>query len=202
MQLKITLNNMKHSPHLHRCQWATTDKLDELYHDTEWGVPVHDDQKHFEFLILEGAQAGLSWLTILKRRQGYLKAFSHFDPAKVARYSEQKIIELLSNAEIIRNQSKIRSAVNNAKHFLDIQEEFGSFDDYVWRFVDGRPLQNHRKSHKEIPAETKESKALSKDLKARGFTFVGPTIIYAHMQATGLVNDHTIDCFRYPELSI
>lgn len=192
---------MNMSPHLKRCHWVQTNTLYEIYHDTEWGVPIHEDQKHFEFLILEGAQAGLSWLTILKRRQEYRKVFSHFDPEKVARYGDQKISELMSNAGIIRNKLKIISAINNAKRFIDIQEEFESFDQYVWQFVDGQPIQNHWKSFKEIPAETKESKALSRDLKARGFTFVGPTIIYAHMQATGLVNDHTIDCFRYPELS-
>lgn len=185
-----------------RCGWVEPgNTLYEVYHDTEWGVPVHDDTKHFEFLILEAAQAGLSWLTILKRRQGYKSAFQNFDPAKVARFSDAKIEELLKFDGIIRNRLKVQSAVNNARHFLEIQEEFGSFDNYIWQFVDGHPIQNRWKSHAEIPPETKESKCLSKDLKARGFTFVGPVVIYAHMQATGLVNDHTIDCFRYREVS-
>jgi DNA-3-methyladenine glycosylase I len=184
-----------------RCQWAQSDKLMETYHDTEWGIPVHDDRKHFEFLILEGAQAGLSWLTILKRREGYRQAFANFDPQKVAKYSEDKIAELLTFEGIIRNKLKVRAAVNNAKYFLQIQKEFGSFDEYVWQFVNGKPIQNNWKNIKEIPAESKESKALSTDLKKRGFSFVGPTVIYAHMQATGLVNDHTIDCFRHQNLS-
>lgn len=185
-----------------RCAWVPEgNQLYQDYHDNEWGVPVHDDYKHYEFLILEAAQAGLSWLTILKRRNGYKKAFANFNPEKVARYDEKKIVELLTDEGIIRNRLKIESAVNNAKHFLEVQEEFGSFDKYIWQFVDGRPIQNRWKSIKEVPPQTKESLALSKDLKKRGFKFVGPTVIYAHMQATGLVNDHTIDCFRYPHLS-
>lgn len=183
-----------------RCQWAAGNELYEKYHDQEWGVPVHDDRKHFEFLILEGAQAGLSWLTILKRREGYRKAFANFDPKKVALYDDAKIEELLECEEIIRNRLKVNSAVTNAKLFLDIQKEFGSFDKYIWRFVNGKTIQNHRKSLKDLPAETEESRELSADLRKRGFKFVGPTVIYAHMQATGLVNDHLVDCFRYKEL--
>jgi DNA-3-methyladenine glycosylase I len=163
-------------------------------------VPVHDDQTHFEFLILEGAQAGLSWSTILKRREGYRQSFANFDPEKVAKFDERKIQELLQFKGIIRNKLKVRSAVTNAQNFLEIQEEFSSFDNYVWQFVDGEPIVNHWKSLKEVPATTKESDALSKDLKKRGFKFIGSTIMYAYMQACGLVNDHTVDCFRYKEL--
>lgn len=185
-----------------RCPWVqANDELMAAYHDTEWGVPVHADRKHFEFLILEAAQAGLSWITILKRRKGYAKAFAHFDPEKVACFDDKKIAELLKDEGIIRNRLKVASAVGNAQRFLDIQEQFGSFDRYVWQFVDGKPLQNRWRALKEIPAETKESKALSKDLKQRGFQFVGPVVIYAHMQATGLVNDHLIDCFRYSQVA-
>ncbi len=186
---------------LKRCEWVEG-QFDEYikYHDEEWGVPVHDDQTHFEFLILEGAQAGLSWSTILKRREGYRKSFANFDPKKVAQFDEEKIQELLQFEGIIRNKLKVRSAVTNAQKFLEIQEEFGSFDNYIWRFVNGEPIVNHWKSLKDIPATTKESEALSKDLKKRGFKFVGSTIMYAYMQACGLVNDHTVDCFRYKEL--
>lgn len=180
-----------------RCQWVLENKLSQDYHDEEWGVPCHDDQKHFEFMILEGAQAGLSWDTILKRRENYRKAFSSFNPKKVATYDQKQLAELLGDAGLIRNKLKIESAVINAKLFLEIQKEFGSFDRYIWQFVNGKPIQNHWKTLKEIPAETTESRALSKDLKRRGFKFVGPTIVYAHMQACGLVNDHTTDCFRY-----
>lgn len=184
-----------------RCQWVEGQFDDYIsYHDEEWGVPVHDDQTHFEFLILEGAQAGLSWSTILKRREGYRKSFANFDPEKVAAFDEEKILELLQFEGIIRNKLKVRSAVTNAQKFLEIQEEFGSFDNYIWRFVDGEPIVNHWKSLKEVLASTKESDALSKDLKKRGFKFVGSTIMYAHMQACGLVNDHTVDCFRFKEL--
>lgn len=184
-----------------RCQWVGQDNiLFEDYHDNEWGVPTHDDRKHFEFLILEGAQAGLSWLTILKRREGYRKAFAGFDPEKVSRFNEGKINELIACSDIIRNKLKIFSAVNNAKRFLEVQEEFGSFDKYIWQFVGGKTIQNKWRTMKEVPASTKESIALSKDLIKRGFTFVGPTVMYAHMQAVGLVNDHTIDCFRHREL--
>lgn len=183
-----------------RCEWAGTGPLYIAYHDTEWGVPVHDDQTLFEFLILEGAQAGLSWSTILKKRDNYGRAFDQFDPAIVATYDEAKIAELLQDPGIVRNRLKVNAAVQNARAFLAIQDEFGSFDAYVWRFVDGEPLQNAWKSMSELPAETAESKAMSKDLKKRGFTFVGPTICYAFMQAVGMVNDHTIDCFRHAEL--
>ncbi len=183
-----------------RCPWSTSESIYIEYHDREWGVPVHDDRLLFEFLILEGAQAGLSWLTILKRREAYRAAFAGFDPELVARYDGRKLQELLANPGIIRNRRKVESAVQNARSFLKVQEEFGSFDAYIWRFVDGRPLQNARKSLAEIPAVTPESSAMSKDLIRRGFNFVGPTICYAHMQATGMVNDHIVDCFRYEEL--
>lgn len=180
-----------------RCKWCLSSDLYKKYHDEEWGVPVHDDQKHFEFLILEGAQAGLSWLTILKRREGYRKAFCHFDVNKVARLKQKDIEKLIKNEQIIRNRLKIESTVSNAKAFLEVQEEFGSFDQYCWSFVDGKPIINKRKSLKDIPPTSKESDAWSKDLKQRGFKFVGSTIIYAHMQAVGMVNDHLISCFRY-----
>ncbi|HLO19928.1 MAG TPA: DNA-3-methyladenine glycosylase I [Sphingomicrobium sp.] len=184
-----------------RCAWVNPeDPLMIEYHDREWGVPVHDDRKHFEFLVLEGAQAGLSWSTILKRREGYRSAFSDFDPDKVARYSVQRIEQLLLNASIIRNRQKLEAAVRNARAFLTLQDEFGSFDSYCWRFVDGRPIVNHRRSTEEVPATSPESDAFSKDLKKRGFSFVGSTIIYAHMQAVGMVNDHLVDCFRYAEV--
>jgi DNA-3-methyladenine glycosylase I len=180
-----------------RCGWVGSGKpFYEEYHDTEWGVPVHDDRKHFEFLILEGAQAGLSWETILKKREGYRKAFKGFDPAKVARMTDAALERLLGNPEIIRNRLKIFAARRNARVFLEIQKEFGSFDAYVWRFVGGKPIEGRRKTLKDIPARTAESDALSKDLKKRGMSFVGSTIIYAHMQATGLVNDHVADCWR------
>ena len=181
-----------------RCEWVQPgNALYEEYHDTEWGVPVHDDRKHFEFLILEGAQAGLSWLTILKRRSEYAKAFANFDWEKVADFGDKEAEKLLKESGIVRNRAKVESAINNAKCFIEVRKEFGSFDNYVWRFVDGKPLQPKRKTMKEIPTQTKESQALSKDLQKRGFRFVGPTIIYAHMQATGLINDHVMDCFRY-----
>jgi DNA-3-methyladenine glycosylase I len=183
-----------------RCAWAGSDPLMLDYHDREWGVPARDDGKHFEFLILEAAQAGLSWSTILKRRDGYRKAFSDFDPDKVARYCQQKIEALVLDPSIIRNRMKIEAAVNNARRFLAIREEFGSFDDYAWRFVGGRPIVNRRKGTGDLPATSPESDAFSKDLKSRGFSFVGSTIIYAHMQAIGMVNDHLVDCFRYREV--
>lgn len=192
---------MNQTAQLIRCPWAGTDPLYVAYHDQEWGVPVHDDRTLFEFLILEGAQAGLSWSTILKKRDNYRRAFDGFDPRVVAAYNEAKVAELLADAGIVRNRAKIASAIGNARAFLAIQEEFGSFDAYVWRFVDGRPIQNHWQSLSEVPAETAESRALSKDLKRRGFRFVGPTIIYAFMQAVGMVNDHLVSCFRYGELS-
>jgi len=183
-----------------RCAWAEGgNELYIHYHDREWGVPVLDDRRQFEFLVLEGAQAGLSWSTVLNKREGYRKAFANFDPVKVARFSEKKIETLIQNPGIIRNRLKITSAVNNAKAFLDIQKEFGSFDAYIWSFVGGKPLQNRWKAMADIPATSPESDALSKDLKQRGLKFVGSTIMYAHLQAAGLVNDHLISCFRYRE---
>jgi DNA-3-methyladenine glycosylase I len=184
-----------------RCAWSGTDPLYVAYHDEEWGVPVHDDRVLFEFLVLEGAQAGLSWLTILRKRDAYRRAFDRFDPRKVARYDKRKVGALLADAGIVRNRAKIESAIKNAKAFLEVQAEFGSFDAYQWRFVDGRPVQNRRRGVGEIPARSAESDALSKDLKNRGFSFVGSTIIYAHMQAVGMVNDHVVDCFRHREIS-
>ena len=181
-----------------RCGWAGKDIFHD-YHDREWGVPVHDDRLHFEFLVLEGAQAGLSWETILKKRDGYRKAFDNFNPNKVARYQDAKIEKLLTNPAIIRNRLKVRSAVSNAKVFLTVQIEFGSFDRYIWDFVDGKPIQNRWKNMDQLPVTTGQSDALSKDLKKRGFKFVGSTIIYAHMQAIGMVNDHETGCFRYQE---
>lgn len=182
-----------------RCAWARNDLAIE-YHDREWGVPVHDDRLFFEFLILEGAQAGLSWDTILRKRDAYRKAFDDFAPEKVARYSEAKMAKLLLNEGIIRNRLKIKSAVENAKAFLKVQKEFGSFDKYIWGFVGGKPLDNKVKSMSDVPAKTEISDTISKDLKKRGFNFVGSTIMYAFMQATGMVNDHTRECFRYKEV--
>jgi len=184
-----------------RCGWCGADPLYVRYHDTEWGVPVHDDRKHFEFLILEGAQAGLSWITILRKRENYRKAFANFNAARVARFTARDVRRLLKNDGIVRNRLKIAAAIGNARAFLAVQKEFGSFDKYVWRFVGGRPRVNRRRSLKDIPARTKESDALSKDLKARGFRFVGSTIIYAHMQAVGMVNDHLVSCFRHRALA-
>jgi DNA-3-methyladenine glycosylase I len=183
-----------------RCPWPEGD-LYITYHDTEWGVPLHDDRALFEFLILEGAQAGLSWHTVLKKRENYRAAFDQFDPEKVARYTPAKIKKLLANPGLIRNRLKIDSTVRNARAFLAVQEEFGSFDRYIWGFVDGRPLINRHRSMKEVPARTSISDAMSKDLKQRGFNFVGTTICYAHMQATGMVNDHLLHCFRHRELA-
>ena len=184
-----------------RCPWVTVDnEIYEKYHDEEWGVPVYDDHKHFEFLVLEGAQAGLSWLTVLKRREEYRQVFANFDPQIVAKYDEHKVAELLNNEGIIRHRLKVLSAINNAQRFIEVQSEFGNFNTYVWQFVGGSPIQNEWKNFREVPAETQESKALSRDLKKRGFNFVGPTIMYAYMQATGLVNDHVDYCFRYQEL--
>lgn len=181
-----------------RCRWAEGVSLDYIrYHDEEWGVPVHDDRTQFEFLILEGAQAGLSWSTILNKREGYRKAFADFDPQKVARFTKKRVEKLLQDPSIVRNRLKVESAVTNAKAFLDVQSEFGSFCDYVWDFVGGSPIRNRFRKDSEIPATSPESDALSKDLKKRGFKFVGSTIMYAHMQATGLVNDHVTGCFRY-----
>ena len=184
-----------------RCSWCGNDPLYVAYHDEEWGVPVYDDQTLFEFLILEGAQAGLSWSTILNKREGYRRAFDRFDVEKVARYDGVKISALLNDPGIVRNQLKVGSAVTNAQAFLKIQNEWGDFSDYIWSFVDGRPIQNSWRSLSEIPARTPIAETLSKDLKKRGFRFVGPTIVYAHMQATGMVNDHLVDCFRYPEIA-
>ena len=183
-----------------RCEWGTVSQLYIDYHDNEWGVPIHDDRTLFEFLILEGAQTGLSWETVLKKRENYRKAFNDFDPVKVSSYGDKKIEALMGNKGIIRNRLKIASAVNNAKRFLEVQKEFGTFDAYIWQFVNGKPITNRFKSMQEIPATTKESDAMSKDLKKRGFKFVGPTICYAHMQATGMVNDHVVGCFRYKEI--
>jgi DNA-3-methyladenine glycosylase I len=183
-----------------RCGWVTTDPLYLRYHDEEWGVPIHDDRRLFEFLILEGAQAGLSWSTILKKRENYRPAFDHFDPRNVARYDEAKIEELLSNPGIVRNRQKIAAAIQNAQAFLAIQKEFGSFDAYIWQFVGGQPRQNAWKTLQDIPANTAESDAMSQDLVKRGFGFVGSTICYAFMQAIGIVNDHVVDCFRYKEV--
>ena len=184
-----------------RCKWAGTDPLYVAYHDEEWGVPLRDDRKLFEFLILEGAQAGLSWITILRKREGYRKAFADFDPAKIARFTPARVEKLLMNPNIVRNRLKVKSAVSNAKAFLSVQDEFGSFSKYIWDFVDGKPIINRFKSMSQIPAKTELSDAISKDLKQRGFKFVGSTIMYAHMQATGMVNDHTTDCFRYRGLA-
>jgi DNA-3-methyladenine glycosylase I len=185
-----------------RCAWvANGGPLDRRYHDREWGVPVHDDRKLFEFLILEGAQAGLSWSTILKKRENYRRALGNFDARKVARYDAARQRKLLKNPGIVRNRLKIRATVDNARAFLAVQKEFGSFERYVWQFVDGQPKQNRRRSMKQVPARTRESDAMSKDLKRRGFRFVGSTICYAFMQAVGMVNDHTVDCFRHAPLA-
>jgi DNA-3-methyladenine glycosylase I len=182
-----------------RCPWARR-PLDILYHDREWGVPQHDDRVLFEFLILEGAQAGLSWSTILEKRQNYRRAFDRFNPRKVAQYDTRKIRSLLADPGIVRNRLKLAAAVRNANAFLAVQKEFGSFDAYLWRFVSGRPVRNAWKTHRQIPAQTPESQSLSRDLLQRGFKFVGPTICYAFMQAVGMVNDHLVTCFRYSEI--
>lgn len=184
-----------------RCAWVGNDPLLIAYHDTEWGVPVHGDHLLFEFLVLEGMQAGLNWMTILRKRENFRRAFDGFDPRKIAQYTEDKLVGLMSDAGIVRNRKKIEAVVQNAAAFLDIQRQFGSFDAYIWGFVDGRPIQNAWKTLSEIPAQTELSQRLSKDMVKHGFRFVGPTIVYAHMQATGMVNDHTVDCFRYPQLS-
>jgi len=183
-----------------RCKWADGHKLNRIYHDTEWGCPLHDDHMLFEFLILEGMQAGLSWLTILKKRQNFRTAFDNFDPDKIAHYREAKIVKLMQDQGIIRNRLKIKAAIKNAKAFRKIVKEFGSFDSYIWQFVDGKPIVNHWKNLNEIPVSTVQAKVISKDLKERGCNFVGPTICYAFMQATGMVNDHEIGCFRYKEV--
>ena len=183
-----------------RCDWATKNELMIKYHDEEWGVPLHDDNKLFEFFVLEGFQAGLSWQIVLNKRENFRKGFDHFYPQKVAQYSENKIQELIQDKSIIRNQQKIRACVNNAQRFLEVQKEFGSFDRYIWKFVDYKPILNNYKTLGELPAKTELSDEISKDLKARGFKFVGSTVIYSHMQATGMVNDHLVDCFRYQEV--
>ena len=179
-----------------RCHWVGADPLYVEYHDVEWGVPLHDDRTLFEFLVLEGAQAGLSWLTVLRKRESYRKAFADFDPEAVARFNRRSVERLLQDPGIVRNRQKVAAAIANARAFLAVQQEFGSFDRYVWRFVDGKPIQGRWRSTRDVPAVTAESQAMSKDLVARGFKFVGPTICYAHMQATGMVNDHQLDCFR------
>jgi DNA-3-methyladenine glycosylase I len=183
-----------------RCSWPTEEMMIR-YHDTEWGVPVHDDRLLFEYLILEGAQAGLSWSTVLKKRENYRAAFDNFDTEKIARYGDKKVAALLADPGIIRNRLKIAATIQNAKSFLKVREEFGSFDAYLWRFVDGKPIVNHRKSMKEVPARTEISDAMSKDLLKRGFKFVGSTICYANMQAIGMANDHLVTCFRHKELA-
>jgi DNA-3-methyladenine glycosylase I len=184
-----------------KCTWAEGSSLMERYHDREWGVPVHSDRKLFEFLILEGAQAGLNWSTILNKRKNYRRAFDNFDPSKVAQYKKKKIKQLLADAGIVRNRLKITAVVNNAKKFLEIKKEYGSFDSYIWQFVNYRPERNSFKTLRDIPATTPESDAMSRDLKKRGFKFVGSTICYAFMQAVGMVNDHTTDCFRHHEIN-
>lgn len=183
-----------------RCSWCRDDLLYIAYHDTEWGKPIYDDQLLFEFLILEGMQAGLSWLTILKKRQSFREAFSHFDANKIVHYNEHKINQLLKNSDIIRNKLKINAAIHNAKTFLEIKKEWNTFSKYIWHFVDGHPIQNHWHNKNEVPTKTIISDMMSKDLKKRGFKFVGSTICYAFMQAVGMVNDHTTDCFRYKEI--
>lgn len=192
---------MRKKPDILRCPWVDLSKPDYIeYHDTEWGVPLHDDRRLFEFLTLEAAQAGLSWYTVLRKREHYRLAFDHFEPEKVAEYDERKIQELLLNPGIIRNKAKIAAAINNARRFLEIQAQFGSFDVYIWKFVDGRPIVNDLAQLGSYPTTSRESDAMSKDLRHRGFTFVGSTICYAHMQATGMVNDHTIACARRQEI--
>ncbi|MCK5829129.1 MAG: DNA-3-methyladenine glycosylase I [Methylococcales bacterium] len=183
-----------------KCQWAVSSKLEEKYHDLEWGVPIHDDRLLFEFLILEGAQAGLSWSTILNKREGYRKAFDNFDAQLIAQYDEEKIQQLLNNPEIVRNKLKVNAAINNAQVFLAIQKEYGSFDRYIWQFVGRKSIQNRWQQLSQIPAITLESEKMSKNLKKEGFKFIGETICYAFMQAVGMVNDHTIDCFRHKEV--
>ncbi len=183
-----------------RCDWCLGNELYMAYHDTEWGVPVHEDRGHFEFLVLEGAQAGLSWLTVLRKRDSYRKAFDNFDPARVARYNDRKIEGLLADPGIVRNRRKVESAITNARAFLAVQKEFGTFDRYLWGFVDGKPVRNRWKSISEIPATSDLAERVSADLKKRGFRFVGPTIIYAHLQAIGVINDHIASCFRYRQL--
>ncbi len=183
-----------------RCDWANKGELEQSYHDHEWGVEIHDDRTLFEFLVLEGAQAGLSWSTILRKREGYRRAFDNFDARKISKYSENTVSRLLTNPEIIRNRLKINATITNARAFLQVQKEFGSFDSYIWQFVNGKPIQNSWRKMTDIPSSTPESDAMSKDLQKRGFKFIGATICYAFMQAVGMVNDHVVDCFRYKEL--
>jgi len=183
-----------------RCEWSNSGELEESYHDNEWGVEIHNDRKLFEFLVLEGAQAGLSWSTVLGKREGYRRAFDNFDARKISKYSNDTVSRLLTNSEIIRNRLKIEATITNARAFLQVQKEFGSFDSYIWRFVDGRPIQNSWRTMTDIPASTVESDAMSKDLQKRGFKFTGTKICYAFMQAVGMVNDHVVDCFRHKEL--
>jgi DNA-3-methyladenine glycosylase I len=188
------------SPDLHRCPWCAGSPEYVAYHDAEWGVPVHDDRRLFEFLVLEGAQAGLSWLTVLRRRERYRRAFAEFDPARVERFGARQVERLMQDEGIVRNRLKVESAIRNARAFLDVQSELGTFDAYVWRFVDGAPRQNRWRRMTQVPASTPQSDAMSKDLKRRGFNFVGSTICYAFMQAVGMVNDHLVDCFRWREV--
>lgn len=183
-----------------RCEWANRSELEWSYHDNEWGVPIHDDRSLFEFLILEGAQAGLSWSTILRKREGYRRAFDNFDARKISKYSEKAVSRLLTNSEIIRNRLKINATITNARALLQVQKEYGSFDRYIWQFVNGEPIQNSWRKMTDIPSSTPQSDAMSRDLRKRGFKFVGTTICYAFMQAVGMVNDHVVDCFRYKEL--
>ena len=193
--------NGNDSPSRTRCPWCGTDPLYVAYHDTEWGVPVHDERRHFEFLLLEGAQAGLSWITILRKREAYRKAYRGFDPEAVARFGARQIERLLADAGIVRNRLKIQASITNARRFLEVQKECGSFDAYVWSFVNGKPVVNARKKLAQIPAVTPLAERISRDLKGRGFSFVGPTIMYAHLQAIGVVNDHLVTCFRYAALA-
>jgi DNA-3-methyladenine glycosylase I len=202
LYLMKAMSEMNETSSLKRCAWALSSQQYLDYHDKEWGLPVHDDRKLFEMLILEGVQAGLSWSLILKKRAGYFQAFDGFDANTIARYDEQKVQELLANPEIVRNKLKIQAAIQNARAFLALQSQQGSFDAFLWQFVDGRPLQNARQSLQEIPASTRESDAMSKELKSRGFTFVGKTICYALMQAVGMVNDHLVECFRWQEVQL
>ena len=183
-----------------RCDWANRNELEQSYHDNEWGVEIHDDRTLFEFLVLEGAQAGLSWSTILRKREGYRRAFDNFDARRISKYSEKTVSRLLTNPEIVRNRLKINATVTNARAFLQVQKEFGSFDRYIWQFVHGKPIRNSWRKMTDVPSGTPESDAMSKDLQKRGFKFIGPTICYAFMQAVGMVNDHVVDCFRYREL--
>lgn len=184
-----------------RCEWGRGSRIEREYHDREWGVPLHDDRTHFEYIILDGAQAGLSWITILNKREGYRKAFADFDPVKVARFTPARLEKLLLDPSIVRNRLKVESTVKNAGAFLGVQKEFGSFDAYIWQFVGGRTIVNRRKTMKDVPAKTPESDAMSKSLKKRGFSFVGSTICYAYMQAAGMVNDHTLSCFRHARVA-